>query len=139
MVAVSDFGCGVRERMVRVSIEQGWISTLFHCMVANGVVDPVVVLVENTTEGFAGRFHRFVGGVAAFDAMPHAFRDVQRENGCPHFMLFPLPLADVEPLLSADGVKDLRAALATDDWAVLCVNADPVAFVAGVSPDRKEG
>jgi hypothetical protein len=139
MVAVSDFGCGVRERMVRVAIEHGWIATLANGMAARGVVEPVVVLVENTTEGFAGRFHRFAGGAGAFDAMPHAMRDVQRENGCPHFLLLPLPLADVEPLLSADGARDLRDALDVHEWAVLCVNADPVAFVAGISPNETEG
>lgn len=134
MVAVGDFGCAERERMVALAVERGWVQQAAERCRARGEAECVVVLANAEAAQSGGRLRAFFGRVAELlERMPRRMRAIQTAAGCSPFVALGLPLSVLAAVWDADMADDLAAALNGSEYAVLCVNNGNMALVAGVS------
>jgi hypothetical protein len=138
MVALGDFGCAERERMVAVALEHGWIQHAGTWEAKNGCTKPVVVLAAAGSTKPKGAFGTFVKKhwdwwINSDVRQIVHIRRVQKAAGLPPFVMFPMPLDVLCALVSGELAEDLRTHVARDEYTVLCMNADRPVLVAGCS------
>jgi hypothetical protein len=134
MVAVGDFGCAERERMVELAIEHGWIQQVAGWAVERGVTQPVVVLATTDCHTPPGPLGKIVEkAVAGLARVADFLQQVQRAGGCTPYTMFSLPLEVLCQLVDPGTADDLREAAAANEYAVLCINAGTVVLISGVS------
>jgi hypothetical protein len=140
MVQMHDFGCAERERMVNLAIEHGWVQ-----MVLDAAEHPsVAVLAAEDALQVDG------GGPPArlADMLKQAWQlwragettktmAVQRASGCQPFAVIPVAMKWLCAAVPGDFADELRAAARDDAYPVMCLTADRVALVCGVS--RNDG
>jgi hypothetical protein len=140
MVAIADMEAGraERERMVTLALERGWIQKVVATETAKGITDAVAVLAtHDATPG--GAFGDLVRSAVVRLGHYHTLPREQRAAGLHPYVVFPVPLALLCQLVDPAAANDLRDALARNEYAVLCMNADREVLISGVSPIGKDG
>jgi len=99
MVAIGDFGCAERERMVHVSIERGWVHGAYRQATAAGIGRPVVLVVPCNQLGALP-----LVGVSSLRPC-RAMRLAQRRAGCRPFVVV---TCDFEPLAQCNATPGWR-------------------------------
>lgn len=139
MVAVGDFGNAQRERMVTLATEHGWIQNVVGWAAEREHVRAVAVLATLDAKP-PGALGKIVSTVARWLKSPQTRRTrrIQRTAGLNPYMVFPVPLDALCQVVDNNLADDLREAAARNQYVVLCVNADEMVSVAGVTRDEPE-
>lgn len=138
MVAVGDFGCAERERMVTLAIEHGWIQKVAEWAAGRGYPESVAVLATHDAT-CPGPLGDIVKSAVAKLGHLRQTRRAQRAAGVRPYVVFSLPLSLLQQLVDPGTACDLQEAASRNNYAVLCMDGTTNALISGVSPIGKEG
>lgn len=141
MVAIADMNAGraERERMVTLAVEHGWVQGLLIGAAKMRDIPCVAVLATHDAALPAGLVAAVEHARKAWRLGMQHTRRVQRLASCPPFVVLPVPLEYVRVILGKNIANDLQTAVARNEYAVLCMNADREVLISGVSPIGKDG